>query len=93
MKVTVVAALTTPAVIVNVAEVLPAAMVTLEGTCAAEGLELDRETTAPPEGAAAVNVTVPEPVWPLLTEAGAVTLASVPACGRTVIGNVELTLA
>ena len=54
-----VAALTVPAVTVNVAEVAPGATVTLGGTLAAEGLELKSDTTTPPDGAAAVNVTVP----------------------------------
>ncbi len=44
---------------VNVLEVEPAAMVTLAGTVAAEGLLLDRLTTTPPPNAGAVSVTVP----------------------------------
>jgi len=44
---------------VKVAVVAPAATVTLEGTCAADVLLLESETTAPPDGAAALNVTVP----------------------------------
>jgi len=50
---------------VNVAVVAPAATVTLEGTVAAEVLELESETATPPVPAASVNVTVPVPVWPL----------------------------
>ena len=54
-----VAALTVPAVTVNVAEVAPCATVTLAGTLAAVVFELESDTTAPPEGAAAVSVTLP----------------------------------
>jgi hypothetical protein len=43
---------------VNVAVVEPAATVTLVGTVTAESLS-ESETTAPPVGAAAVNVTDP----------------------------------
>jgi hypothetical protein len=43
---------------VNVAVVAPAATVTLVGTVAAE-LLLDSETTALPDGAAALSITVP----------------------------------
>jgi hypothetical protein len=46
-------------VIVNVALVDPAGIVTLSGTVAALVLLLDNVTTAPPDGAAAVSVAVP----------------------------------
>jgi hypothetical protein len=43
----------------NVALVLPAATVTDEGTVATDVLLLDKDTVAPPVGAALLNVTVP----------------------------------
>ena len=46
-------------VTVKVALVVPAGIVTLVGAVAALVLLLDSVTTAPPEGAAAVNVAVP----------------------------------
>src|SRR5260370_42306356 len=46
-------------VTVNVALVVPAGMVTVGGTLAAEGLLLERATCAPPAGAGAFRVTVP----------------------------------
>jgi hypothetical protein len=50
----------------KVAEVAPAATVTLVGTVAAEVLLLASVTAAPPVGAAAFNVTVPvDPVPPV----------------------------
>jgi hypothetical protein len=57
-------------VIVKVAEVAPAATVTLAGACAAAVLLLDRVTTAPPVGARPVKVTVPVDEVPPITEAG-----------------------
>ena len=65
MTVTEVELVTVPAVTVKVAEVDPAATVTLVGTVAAEVFELESDTTTPPVPAAAVSVTVPVPVWPL----------------------------
>lgn len=59
-----------PAVIVKFAEVAPDATVTLDGTLAAALFELDSETTAPPEGAAGVSVTVPVPDCPLTIVVG-----------------------
>lgn len=59
-----------PAVIVKFAEVAPDATVTLAGTLAAAGLFELSETTAPPEGAAAVSVTVPIPDCPLTIVVG-----------------------
>src|SRR5712664_1325061 len=57
--VTVVAASTALVLTVNVALVAPAATATLDGTLAAAVLLLDSATTAPPDGAAPLSVTVP----------------------------------
>ncbi len=56
-------------VIVNVALVLPPGTVTEAGSLATDELSLS-ETTAPPLGAAALNVTVPWDVLPPLTLVG-----------------------
>lgn len=53
----------------KIAEVEPAAIVTLEGTVALELLE-DRMTTVPPEGAWPFKVTVPVDELPPSTDAG-----------------------
>ena len=57
-------------VIAKVAVVAPAATVTLAGTVAVAVLLLDRVTTAPPVGAALLNVTVPVLEVPPATVAG-----------------------
>jgi hypothetical protein len=57
-------------VIVKVAVVALAATVTLAGACAAEGLLLDRVTTAPPAGAGALSVMVPVDELPPITDGG-----------------------
>jgi hypothetical protein len=57
-------------VTVNVADVLPAATVTLVGTVAAAVLLLERLTTAPPAGATPLRVTVPVEGVPPVTLVG-----------------------
>jgi len=54
----------------KVALVLPAATVTLEGTVATDVLVLVRLTTAPPEGALPLRVTVPVELFPPFTLVG-----------------------
>jgi hypothetical protein len=61
---------TAEVVIVKVAVVAPAATVTLAGTCAAAVLLLVRVTTAPPDEAGPVRVTVPVDDVPPITEVG-----------------------
>jgi hypothetical protein len=57
-------------VIVKVADLAPAAIVTLAGTCAADVLLLLNVTTAPTAGAAPLRVTVPVELMPPTTEVG-----------------------
>jgi hypothetical protein len=54
----------------KLAEVAPAATVTLTGTVATEELVLTSVITAPPEGAAALKVTVPVDPTPPVTLVG-----------------------
>src|SRR3954466_10591336 len=61
---------TTKVVIGNVALVLPAGTVTLAGTLAAAGSSLVSATLKPPDGAAAVSVTVPVDGSPPTTSVG-----------------------
>jgi hypothetical protein len=68
--VTLVALFTVRVVTVKLALVFPASTVTLAGTAAALVLLLLRFTTAPPLGAAPLNVTVPCEVLPPTTEVG-----------------------
>src|SRR4029077_1657336 len=67
---TVVEAATPLVLTVNVALVAPAATVTLDGTLAAVVLLVERVTSAPPDGAAPLNVTVPVEEFPPVTLAG-----------------------
>jgi hypothetical protein len=54
----------------NVAVEAPAGTVTLGGTVAIDNLLLESDTTRPPEGAAAVRLTVPSEERPPVTEDG-----------------------
>ena len=65
--VTLVSAATADVVTLNVANPCPAGTVTLAGTRAAAGLLLDRVTTAPPAGAAALKVSETCSVAPPVT--------------------------
>src|ERR1700681_3059219 len=68
-----VAALVVPTALVltmKVAAVAPAAIVTLAGVVATAVLSLDRLTTAPPVGAAPLNITVPVDDVPPVTPVG-----------------------
>lgn len=86
-----VAVATLPAVTEKVADIAPCATVTAAGTLAA-ALGLESDTTAPPEGAADVRVTVPVPDWPLTIVVGATeTALSAAGGGLTVNPNVSLT--
>ena len=81
-----------PVFTVNVAEVEPCRIVTLDGTLAAVLLELESETATPPVPAAEVRLTVPVPDWPLTIVLGLTeTLLSAAGIGLTVTPNVSLT--
>ena len=67
---TTVVVLTAEVVTANVALLLPASTVAVAGTVATSVLLLVNVTGVPPAGAAADNVTVPEEVFPLVTEVG-----------------------
>src|SRR6267143_4708450 len=67
---TVVDASTALVLTVNAALVAPAAIVTLDGVLATFVLLLESVTTAPPEGAAPLSVTVPVEELPPLTFVG-----------------------
>jgi hypothetical protein len=60
-------AVTADVVTVKLALVLPAPIVTLDGTVAADVLLLESDTTVPPDGAALVSVAVPRDVFPPAT--------------------------
>ena len=81
-----------PAVTVNVAEVEPCRIVTLDGTLAAVLLELESETATPPVPAAEVRLTVPVPAWLLTIVLGLTeTPLKAAAGGLIVTPNVLLT--
>jgi len=91
VTVTDVAVDTVAAVTAKVAEVAPCATVMLVGIVSPAG-ELDKLTTAPPEGAALLKVTVPVADPPLAITAGATaTLANAAPGGFTVTPAVWLT--
>src|SRR5258707_14790839 len=68
--VTAVDAVTALVATVNVALVAPAAIVTLAGVLATVVLLLESVTVAPPDGAAALKVTVPVDEFPPVTLVG-----------------------
>ena len=83
---------TLPVATGNVAEVTPCGTVTDAGMLAAAEFELESDTTAPPDPAAEVRLTVPVPDWPLTIMLGLIeTLPSAGATGLTVTPAVILT--
>jgi hypothetical protein len=83
-----VALVTLPAFTENVADAAPCATVTVCGTLAAAGFELESDTTDPPAPAGAVSVTVPVPDWPLTIALG---LTEIPLSAGA--GGLTVTLA
>jgi hypothetical protein len=75
-------------VTVNVAEVAPAATVTLAGTCATVVLLLDKVMTAPAPAAGPFKVTVPVDVVPPITEAAGFKVTEVSVAALIVRGAV-----
>jgi hypothetical protein len=69
---------------VNCAEVAPAAIVTEAGKEKLTQSEFDSATTAPPAGAAEVNVTVPVAALPAMITAGVTPIPANAAGGFTV---------
>jgi hypothetical protein len=69
----------------------PPGMLTLAGTVAAAVLLLERVTTTPEDGAAALNVTVPWDVFPPTTLLGLSVTALTPAAAATVSVAVSVT--
>lgn len=59
-----------PACTLNVAEVEPCGIITVEGTLATVGLELESETATPPIPAGALRLMVPLPDWSLRIKLG-----------------------
>jgi hypothetical protein len=85
--VTAVPLVTAPVVTAKVAVVVPAATVTLVGTCATPVLLLESVTTAPPEGATPLNVTVPVELLPPTT------LVGLSVTDDSVVGGVTVKIA
>jgi len=82
-----------PVFTVNVAEVEPCRIVTLDGTLAAVLLELESETATPPVPAAEVRLTVPVPDWPLMIVLGLTETPLKAATGGLIVTpNVAFTL-
>jgi hypothetical protein len=79
-------------VTVKVPVLKPAATVNVEGTVAAEVLELDSVTIVPPAGALPTRVTVPVAVAPLMTRLGATVRALTAERGMTVRAWDRITL-
>ena len=75
---------TADVVTLNDALAAPAAIVTVAGTAATALSLLDSETTAPPDGAAAVSVTVPEVGVPPTVDVG-FTLSALSVAGAAVV--------
>lgn len=82
----------------KVAELFPAAILTVAGTVTADVLEFNRETTAPPDPAAEVSVIVPVEDCPPTIMSGLTDMldsaagGSVEAGGLTVISKLFVTL-
>ena len=82
---------TTLVPIANVAVVAPCATVTFTGTVATDVLLLESDTANPPDGAAAVSVTVPCDPFPPATDVGLTDTSESAAGGGTVVtGNVAV---
>jgi hypothetical protein len=87
VTVSVVAAVTALVVIVNVADVAPAATVTLAGTVPTVVDDDAKVTTAPPVGAAPERVTVPVTATPPVTAETFVVMVEMAAAGGVTVTN------
>ncbi len=76
---------TFPAITGNVADTAPCGTVTVEGTPAAEGFELESDTATPPVPAGAVSVTVPVADWPLRIVLGLTATLERPGGGGLIV--------
>ena len=74
---------TTLVPLASVAVVAPCATVTFTGTVATDVVLLESDTTNPPDGAAAVSVTVPSDPFPPITDVGLSETAESAAGGGT----------